>query len=695
MKRVLSFLLTFILLSQTTYAAVKPSTLEQNALNLDSTFHVYGSGPCEISDASVIGSAQYTIPTEWGVRGKLAQLLMVSVSQATDVQPLIDSHIGGAFLQGRQFNSADASWISQLNNAPIPFIVGADEEGGKVQRIRDIGSMSSAKEMGSMADNAVTGLAKKQGELLRSIGVNMAFSPVADLEGTSSVIAGNQRAYSSDPNVVTAKANAFASGLRQSGVAPTFKHFPGHGNANGDSHVSVVTTPDLATLKARDLKPYETILKAGDAAVMMGHLMVPGLSTQNLPASLDPAAYNLLRTSYGFNGLTITDDIGGMLAIKSKYGVEQAASLAIQAGADMVLFVNENKVTSVLNTLESDYNAGKISDSRLNEALLRIGKFRQSFNIGKDSSTSGAACGSNLSGLALNESDIIKHVVFSGKAITPTSVVLHWTGGSPDASVETFVSSIKSNDSCGVQGCSVQIYIDGSGRVYQLVDQLNTATEHASNFNSSSIGIEIAAGSDGTVKTAEKEINSNEVQKKAVVATVAYLMQKFNMQLEPNLSTKRGLLSHHIVDPGRKQDVGDTYYQTILSTLRSAGGGGSFTPGDPNALPPKVRAVNFDLNPNVKIGQTLAVEYGWGNGNEFQCLFELYTRESTWRTNADNPSSSAYGIPQALPGSKMASEGADWMTNPTTQIKWGLKYIKGRYKTPCNAIVWHNAHNWY
>jgi len=84
------------------------------------------------------------------------------------------------------------------------------------------------------------------------------------------------------------------------------------------------------------------------------------------------------------------------------------------------------------------------------------------------------------------------------------------------------------------------------------------------------------------------------------------------------------------------------------------------------------------------VGKQLAASWGW-TGVEWLCLDNLFARESGWRTDADNPNSSAYGIPQALPGSKMASVGADWATNPATQITWGLGYIKGRYGTPCGA----------
>lgn len=94
------------------------------------------------------------------------------------------------------------------------------------------------------------------------------------------------------------------------------------------------------------------------------------------------------------------------------------------------------------------------------------------------------------------------------------------------------------------------------------------------------------------------------------------------------------------------------------------------------------------------IASALMGEYGW-NGSQFDCLDRLWTRESNWNPRADNPSSSAYGIPQALPGSKMATAGPDWQTNPITQIKWGLGYIEGRYGTPCSAWAHSEDRGWY
>ena len=92
--------------------------------------------------------------------------------------------------------------------------------------------------------------------------------------------------------------------------------------------------------------------------------------------------------------------------------------------------------------------------------------------------------------------------------------------------------------------------------------------------------------------------------------------------------------------------------------------------------------------------QLMASQYGWGE-DQFGCLVALWDRESGWNVYASNPSSGAYGIPQALPGSKMASAGDDWQTNPATQITWGLGYIAGRYGTPCGAYDTALSQGWY
>lgn len=100
-----------------------------------------------------------------------------------------------------------------------------------------------------------------------------------------------------------------------------------------------------------------------------------------------------------------------------------------------------------------------------------------------------------------------------------------------------------------------------------------------------------------------------------------------------------------------------------------------------------------DSDPRA-VARLLLAERGMGE-DQFSCLDKLWEKESNWRVTADNPTSSAYGIPQALPGKKMATAGADWETNPVTQITWGIGYIGERYGTPCKAWNHSQAVNWY
>lgn len=119
-----------------------------------------------------------------------------------------------------------------------------------------------------------------------------------------------------------------------------------------------------------------------------------------------------------------------------------------------------------------------------------------------------------------------------------------------------------------------------------------------------------------------------------------------------------------------------------VAPVAAAGGRGAPAAGTPD--PGSAKAIAYDM----------VMARGWGAG-EYDCLVALWNKESHWNVYAHNKSSGAYGIPQALPGSKMASAGADWATNPATQITWGLGYISGRYGTPCGAWGHSQAKNWY
>ncbi|WP_018653037.1 lytic transglycosylase domain-containing protein [Actinomadura flavalba] len=126
--------------------------------------------------------------------------------------------------------------------------------------------------------------------------------------------------------------------------------------------------------------------------------------------------------------------------------------------------------------------------------------------------------------------------------------------------------------------------------------------------------------------------------------------------------------------------------ETPTPKPRSGGGGGGAPTGGGDPVP---------AGEAQAIAKSMLPSFGFSGGGQFGCLVKLWNKESGWRHTAANPSSGAYGIPQALPGSKMASAGSDWRSNPRTQIKWGLGYIKNRYGTPCGAWGHSQRVGWY
>jgi hypothetical protein len=143
---------------------------------------------------------------------------------------------------------------------------------------------------------------------------------------------------------------------------------------------------------------------------------------------------------------------------------------------------------------------------------------------------------------------------------------------------------------------------------------------------------------------------------------------------------------------GLSDEEAQFFQYTSTQTVSYARGGWEIVTGDEaihiaNAETPPVGTVQ-----QIAFDQVEAV--GWGR-DQYSCLVALWDRESRWKVNAYNSSSGAYGIPQALPGTKMASAGEDWRTNPETQIRWGIGYIKNRYHSPCGAFAHSNKFNWY
>ena len=126
----------------------------------------------------------------------------------------------------------------------------------------------------------------------------------------------------------------------------------------------------------------------------------------------------------------------------------------------------------------------------------------------------------------------------------------------------------------------------------------------------------------------------------------------------------------------------------------AASGTSSTTGPSAAAIPAQPAVAAAATGSPQQIAMAMLSSFGWSSG-QFSCLDALWNRESGWNPYASNAGSGAYGIPQALPGSKMASAGADWQTNPATQIRWGLGYIQATYGSPCGAWGHEQSYGWY
>ena len=327
------------------------------------------SAPCD--PQAVIAS--------WPLEKRLAQLLMVGVDPRSggEAEALVGRYgVGGVFIGGDASGIFEDGSLTRLPAASdIPPLVAVDDEGGRVQRIDQLeGQLPSARTMArTMTPPQVRELAAQRGRALRDAGVTMDLAPVVDVSNQANGQVIGDRSFADDPNVVSEYAEAFASGLRDAGVVPVFKHFPGHGHANGDSHRQAAATPPLADLEASDLIPYQRLLTGPQVGVMVGHLDVPGLTAPGEPASVSPAAVgDLLRTRLRYQGLVMTDDLSEMQAIKQSFGVPEAALRALLAGNDMALLVDSTDFPGALAHLVDAATAHRLDDARINQSVARV-----------------------------------------------------------------------------------------------------------------------------------------------------------------------------------------------------------------------------------------------------------------------------------------------------------------------------------
>jgi beta-N-acetylhexosaminidase len=324
-------------------------------------------------------------PTTWTDRQLVAQTVFVCtpVANVGGAHSSVAKGIGGVVFLGRgapgDLKRQIASLVKKSRGEVAPFIA-SDEEGGSVQRLEDvIYALPSARVMGTWDASRITTTAKKYGKNMKRLGVDLSFSPVADLNIEGQLIAMQSRAFSDDPQRAGDAAVAWATGLDSSGVAPVIKHWPGHGRAS-DTHLTSGRIPSLAQLVKSDLKPFSQAIRAGFTAVMVGHLESKGLTERGVPASRSPRALAVLRDEIGPDGLIITDSLtmeGALVGVRHR--LVDALYKTLDAGADIAVICTDP--TQIVKRVASKLSTTDLTRAELIEKVSRILAWKKRFGV--------------------------------------------------------------------------------------------------------------------------------------------------------------------------------------------------------------------------------------------------------------------------------------------------------------------------
>jgi beta-N-acetylhexosaminidase len=329
------------------------------------------------------------------LRAKVAQLVMPWIpgtySAADDpgfakARAWVDSlQVGGIIVSiGSPLDIAAKLNVLQQSSR-LPLLVASDLEGGTAMRFlggtafpTNMGVAATGRELDAYEMGRVTAI---EG---RAVGIQVDFAPVADVNNNPANPIINTRSFGEDPAAVAELVSAEVRGLQEHGMLATAKHFPGHGDTGTDSHITLpVIEADWARLDSVELVPFRAAIKSGVAAVMSGHIGLPGIDSGRIrPATLTPSLLTgVLRDSLGFGGLVVTDalDMGGVV---KAYGAGEAAVLALLAGADILLQPADPQ--TAIDAVVAAVEQGRVTQERLDQSVRRVlelkrrlGLFRQ------------------------------------------------------------------------------------------------------------------------------------------------------------------------------------------------------------------------------------------------------------------------------------------------------------------------------
>jgi beta-N-acetylhexosaminidase len=359
-------------------------------------------------------------------RDKAAQLVWPQVfgdytptssSAWARVEQLIgQDHVGGFIMSiGSPIETAEKINAMQRLSS-LPLVLGADYETGVAFRQRGgyflpnniyLGGGTMFPPQMALGATRDTSLAYQQGRVTaiegRALGVHIAFAPVLDVNNNPGNPVIGMRSFGEDPHLVADMGAALIHGLQEHGMVATGKHFPGHGDTDENSHLTITTVhASRARIDTVELVPFRRAVAAGLQGMMTFHGVIPSLDTTPIPATLNPAIMTgLLRKQLGFNGLLITDamDMNGVLSrvtlgpaqktgqvvqgnygtINNSVGIAEACRLAIAAGADILLMPSD--VPAAIDAVVSGVREGRFTQARVDSSVRRVLEMKQRLGL--------------------------------------------------------------------------------------------------------------------------------------------------------------------------------------------------------------------------------------------------------------------------------------------------------------------------
>jgi beta-N-acetylhexosaminidase len=320
---------------------------------------------------------------------RVGQLFLVGLADAprSEVARAVAAYHFGSLLFGttstaslaeiRQVTAADQSLASSAATARVRFFIGADQEGGEVQRLRGAGfaTIPSAVSQGELAPAVLRREAAGWGHELKRAGVNLDLAPVMDVvpPGTAprnQPIGALRREFGTDPDTVASHGVAFLRGMRQAGVAATAKHFPGLGRVTGNTDLTAGVTDPVTAPGDPYLGSFRAAIDAGVPFVMVALASYPRIDRHHL-AVFSPRVMRLLRTQMRFGGVIISDDMGAAAAVAGISAAARATAF-ITAGGDMITSVSLTAAAVMYKAALTRMNHDPAFRSRADSAVMRI-----------------------------------------------------------------------------------------------------------------------------------------------------------------------------------------------------------------------------------------------------------------------------------------------------------------------------------